>query len=123
MKLLNRTGAYGASVDLSPLETRALRAGVGEICFGFEVANFDARIGATREEARTLFKKLDRLRLDGQNVILLTRDEIQLLKHAHEQTLNELGAEEYATRTGVNFTDGQMIMNELLKLATALARS
>jgi hypothetical protein len=100
-----------------------LRAGVGEICFGFEVANFDARIGATREEARTLFKKLDRLRLDGQNVILLTRDEIQLLKHAHEQTLNELGAEEYATRTGVNFTDGQMNMNGLLKLATALARS
>jgi hypothetical protein len=123
MKLLNRTGVDGASVDLSPLETRALRAGVGEICFGFEVANFDARIGATREEARTLFKKLDRLRLDGQNVILLTRDEIQLLKHAHEQTLNELGAEEYATRTGVNFTDGQMNMNGLLKLATALARS
>ena len=123
MKLLNRAGVDGATVDLSPLETRGLRGGLGEICFGFEVADFNARIGATRDEARTLFEKLDRLSLDGQNVILLTREEIRLLKNAHEQTLNELGVEEYGTRTGVNFADGQVIMKGLLKLATALARS
>jgi hypothetical protein len=98
-------------------------AGWAKFALVFEVADFNARIGATRDEARTLFEKLDRLSLDGQNVILLTREEIRLLKNAHEQTLNELGVEEYGTGTGVNFADGQVIMKGLLKLATALARS
>lgn len=55
--------------------------------------------------------------------MVLTRAEIRLLKNAHEQTLSELGVEEYGTRTGVNFADGKVIMKGLLKLATALARS
>ena len=69
------------------------------------------------DQARNLFEKLDRLSLDRENVILLTWDEIQLLKNAHEQTLSELGSEEYATRTGVKFPAGQPLLNELLGLA------
>ena len=96
-----------------------MRAGLGEICFGSEVADFNARTRATQVEARTRFEKLDRLSLNRQDVILLTREEIRLLKNAHEQTLSELGVEEYGTRTGVNFADGQVMMKGLLKLATA----
>ena len=74
--------------------------------------DFNTRIGATRDQAAYLFQRLDRLSVDGQTLILLTREEMQLLKNAHKETLNELGAEEYATRTGVQFADGLAILEE-----------
>lgn len=86
--------------------------------------DFDARMGGTEREAEVLFRKMDREfqfhkknRLsDEQNKfhqINLTMKEIHLLKRAHEETLRELGEEEYHTRTGVEFTVGQNLLDEL----------
>ncbi len=82
---------------------------------------------STEREAELLFRKMDReLQFhkkkwlsDEQNKfhqISLTAKEIHLLKTAHEETLRELGEEEYHTRTGVEFTVGQNLLNELVHL-------
>lgn len=89
--------------------------------------DFDACMESTEREAELLFRKMDReLQFhkkkwlsDEQNKfhqISLTAKEIHLLKRAHEETLRELGEEEYHTRTGVEFTVGQNLLNELVHL-------
>jgi hypothetical protein len=98
---------YQAAVELSPTETLALRAALGEVCFGFHVPDFEIRMGNTENQAEQLFKKMDRLSNDRQDEINLTMKEIRLLKKAHEETLRELAAEEYETRTGVDFAFGR----------------
>jgi hypothetical protein len=104
-----------ATLELSPLETTALRAALGEVCYGFDIPDFEARIGSTEKEARQLFEKMDQLSGNQQNKTIVTMSEIRLLKRAHEATLRELGAEEYETRTGIDFAFGQNLLNELLR--------
>ncbi len=101
-----------ATVELNPMETTALRAALGEVCYGFDVPDFNLRMGTTESEARKLFEKMDQLSTDQPTSILLTMSEVHLLKKAHEETLNELGAEEYGTRTGVRFAFGQDLLKE-----------
>ena len=126
MKVLEKT-TEEIVLELNLDETRALRAGVGEVCYGFHVPDFDACMESTEREAELLFRKMDReLQFhkkkwlsDEQNKfhqISLTAKEIHLLKTAHEETLRELVEEEYHTRTGVEFTVGQNLLNELVHL-------
>jgi hypothetical protein len=100
------------TLKLSQTETLALRAALGEVCGGFYIPDFDVRMGGTKKQAEQLFDKMDQLSGNQQNEIVLTMDEIRLLKKAHEATLQELGAEEYETRTGINFAFGQNLLNE-----------
>lgn len=63
-----------AIVELSPLEIRALRAAIGEVCFGFDVPDFNVQMGRTKNEAQELFGKMDWLSSDRQNEIKLTHE-------------------------------------------------
>lgn len=59
MKVLEKT-TEEIVLELNLDETLALRAGVGEVCYGFHVSDFDARMGNTKGEAEVLFRKMDR---------------------------------------------------------------
>jgi len=107
---INQSGI--ATVQLDPVEARALRAALGEVCFGFTVPEFSRRIGGSEEDAQRLFARFDQLG-DQPATIVLTEREIRLLKNAHAATLKELGNEEYFTRTGVEFSCGQGVLAAL----------
>ena len=59
MKVLEKT-TEEIVLELNLDETRALRAGLGEVCGGFHVPDFDARMESTEREAELLFRKMDR---------------------------------------------------------------
>ncbi len=103
------------ALDLEPSEVRALRAALGEVCFGFRVEDFTARIGLAEEDARALFGRLDALGLDHRVTLAGTSGEFLAIRNAHAETLRELGAEEYSTRTGVDFEEGQALLRALDK--------
>jgi methylmalonyl-CoA epimerase len=103
----------GITIAMDSAEARALRAALGEICFGFAIPDFNARIGGSLEDARCLFVRFDSLG-DEPASIELTEQELRLLHNAHAATLDELGVEEYATRTGVEFSRGQAILASLV---------
>jgi hypothetical protein len=100
-------------VELNPMESRGLRAALGEVCFGFEVPHFSTVIGCTEDEARALFRKLDHFDLDQSNAITLSITELRAIRNAHVETLRTLGEQEFQTRVGVAFLEGQEIAQEL----------
>jgi hypothetical protein len=106
-------GAKEVSVELTAVESRALRAAVGEVCFGFRTENFERVIGCKEDHARGLFNRLNELDLDRPNKITITKEDLGVIKNAHAETFRELGAEEYSTRTGVALEDGRSLLEEL----------
>lgn len=114
MKVSTKTtsGLNQATLELSPRETTALRAALGEVCYGFDIPDFSARMGSTEKQAQQLFEKIDQLSGNQPSKAVLNMNEIRLLRKAHEATLQELGAEEYETRTGIDFAFGQNLLNE-----------
>jgi hypothetical protein len=86
---------------------------LAEVCFGFEVPDFERVIGCTPPFARQLFNRLDGLDLDDNNVVTIQINELRAIRNAHIETLRVLGAEEYQTRTGVPFIEGERIAREL----------
>jgi hypothetical protein len=112
-RVSNRAAVQVLTLDLEPSEVRALRAALGEVCFGFRVEDFTGRIGVTEGEARALFGRLDALGLGCNTTFGGTRGEILAIRNAHAETLRELGIEEYSTRTGVDFEEGQAQLRAL----------
>lgn len=111
----SRVNQGAATVALDSTEARALRAALGEICFGFAIPDFNGRVGGSREDANRLFARFDPLG-DKPASIELTKQELRLLHNAHGATLEELGVEEYAMRTGVEFSRGRVILASLVAL-------
>lgn len=107
---------------------------LNEVCHGFRVTNFSMRIGVSREEAARL---LDTVHAEGQRVwgeevwsdsslavgsarIKLALDEMLGIRNAISETLRELGVEEFETRVGVPFEDGQVILAKLDEFLRAM---
>jgi methylmalonyl-CoA epimerase len=111
----------GTTIAMDSAEARALRAALGEICGGFAIPDFNARIGGSLEDARSLFARFDPLG-DKPTSIELTEQELRLLHNAQAATLDELGVEEYATRTGVEFSRGRAILASLVGLETEMRK-
>jgi hypothetical protein len=107
---LNRSG--DVTLQLSPTESRALRGALGEVCFGFEVADFDGVVGCSQHEARALFERLDGLDLERNNRITIGIGDLRAMRNAHVETLRALGVEEFQTRVGVPFIEGERIARE-----------
>ena len=79
-----------AIVELSPLEIRALRAAIGEVCFGFDVPDFNVQMGSTKNEAQELFGKMDWLSSDRQNEIKVTRRHLREVSHVYLSEVTHL---------------------------------
>jgi methylmalonyl-CoA epimerase len=110
------------TIALDSAEARALRAALLEICHGFAIPDFNARIGGSQEDARRLFARFDPLG-DKPASIELTEHDLRLLHNAHAATLKELGNEEYFTRTGVEFSSGQAVLAGLDALLSLGSRA
>ncbi len=116
MRVIDELGKHADKrlhLVFDPDESRAVRAALGEILFGFSVEDFGAVIGTTQEHAKELFEKLNKLDLDQENQVLLTQTDVQVIRNAHSKTLAKLGPEEYTTRTGVALTSGQALAKQL----------
>ena len=119
MKLLGQSKDpqhHEVRIELDPAESRALRASLAEVSFGFHPKNFQVRTDMTKDQVRALFDKFDNFDLEKNNGITLSLDDLLIVKEAHEATLRELGPDEYSTRTGVEFGDGQQTLNQLMNL-------
>ncbi len=100
-------------VEIEPTETRALRAALAEVRFGFRLENFEVALGTTRDHAQILYERLDKLDLFQTNRIAVTPADFLVIKKAHDETLRELGLEEYHTRAGVDFAEGRALARQL----------
>ncbi len=113
MKLLHKSTINQVILELTPTEGRALRAALGEICYGFVIDDFEMVIGSTKDHACQLFNKLDNLDLDREEELSINEEDFSVLKKAHSKVLRELGVEEYSTRTGIAFKDGQTLLEQM----------
>lgn len=125
----------GSRIDLSPNELLCVNNVLNEVCHGFRVPDFLARIGVTRDEAIRL---LDKVHTVGKHVwgaqvwdasLAAERAQIDLadrdlitIRNALSETLRELGVEEFETRVGVSFEEGQARLKDLDSLMERMCR-
>lgn len=109
----NKSSGQPFAIELEANEVRALRAALGEVCFGFRLEEFTAHIGMGEERACMLFERLNGLDLNRRAVLPTTPEELLALRNAHAETLKELGVEEYSTRTGLDFQEGEALLRAL----------
>ncbi len=113
MKLLRNSTINQVVLELTPIEGRALRAALGEVCYGFVINDFEMVIGSTKDHVCRLFNKLNNLDLNRKEELSINEGDFPVLKNAHAEVLRELGVEEYSTRTGVTFKDGQTLLEQM----------
>jgi hypothetical protein len=111
MKLL--IGAARMELELSPGEVLLLSNVLNEVCSGFALQNFDARMGASEAQVRRTFEKMQSLSTQEKTRVPVTHEELSLLQNALTEALRELGADDFPIRTGVDFEVGEAVLREL----------
>ena len=91
-----------------------LQSALNEILNGFALDDFDSAIGRGKEDLHILLKYLRGLPRGVTIELGLTHT--IALRNALKETLRELGAEEFHSRTGYNSEDAQTILGELTDL-------
>ena len=84
---------------------------LNEVLNGFEIPDFEERIGMDREGLSNIEKRLRELR-DGEEVTL-NLGETRAFRNALFETVKELGVEEFQTRTGHDFDFGNVMIEKL----------
>lgn len=85
-----------------------------EVINGFVVNNFEQTIGVSKEELTAIAKKLRSKPESGD--FMIDRGQALILRNALAAALQELGLEEFQTRTGHDFQDGRRILRRLDEL-------
>lgn len=99
-------------LDLEPNEWDLLAWNIAnEVINGFKVGDFQQRVGVSEDGFKNIAKRLRSTSL-GKNAAIGTR-EAEALRNALALTLEELGVEEFSTRTGYEFDEGNLILQEL----------
>lgn len=100
-----------ATVELSRNEVDLLAWNVSnEVVNGFAVQDFNATVGASPEAFRSL---ANRLRSSEGGKATITSTEAAVFRNALALTLQELGEEEFHTRTGHSFEEGNAVLARL----------
>jgi hypothetical protein len=73
---------------------------LGEVCWGFPIDNFEKKIGVKKEIAEQLLKRLIREEKTGVIETHLSDAEVEILKRAFKEVVNEMEKEEFHTRIG-----------------------
>jgi hypothetical protein len=87
---------------------------LNEVLNGFDIPEFHRRIGMKKAELDDLFKHL--LALGDRDSVLLNISQTRALRNALFETIRELGAEEFHTRTGYDFGQGNASLKRLDQL-------
>jgi hypothetical protein len=107
MKCINRE-----QLQLEPDESELLIWNItNEVINGFKVVDFEKTIGASEESFKM---KANHLRAVSKSMpVVIDRQQAQIFCSALSVVLNELGIEEFQTRTGYDFEDGHLLLQEL----------
>jgi len=84
---------------------------LNEVCNGISVANFQAAIGMTRDEAAALLERVHVLEPDRSDVFLL--GEALAVRNALTAVLTELDPEEFHSRLGFTVEESRQMRNTL----------
>lgn len=85
-----------------------------EVINGFKVDNFERVIGTSEEQMKVIARNLRATPKKCSTSI--DHQQAQVLKNALAVVLQELGEDEFQTRTGCDFEDGQKILRALNSL-------
>jgi hypothetical protein len=88
---------------------------LNEILNGFKLENIDATIGA-EEKLMELLAYLNSLPEKAE--IPVDATQLLVFRNALRETLRELGVEEFHTRTGYDFDEGEAILLKISRLAS-----
>lgn len=95
-------------------EKDLLRNVLNEVLNGFAIQNFEQTIGISRSELERLFEYFnDR---SATQEMQLTRPQVSAVVNALRATLQELGSEEFQTRTGFDLAEGKIVLHRLTRL-------
>ena len=101
--------------------SRLFRNVLNEVINGFALDNLDAVIGMNRSELKQLSTHLKGLPNDVEIELNLTQT--KALRNALHETLRELGDEEFHTRTGFDFEEGEEALKHLDDLIRGTGKS
>ncbi|SEG45057.1 hypothetical protein SAMN05421819_2998 [Bryocella elongata] len=82
-----------------------------EVLNGFEVIDFESTIGISKDDFKSIVVSLRGLSKEAR--IMLDLKEVRLFRNALAVVLEELGIEEFDTRTGHSFEEGNAILGQL----------
>jgi hypothetical protein len=82
-----------------------------EVINGFKVGDFDRRIGTSFEDFKDIAIKLRAV--PAVEAAVLSLHEATVFKNALAITLEELGEDEFETRTGYSFEKGNLVLKSL----------
>ncbi len=95
-------------------ESGLLGSVLNEVLNGFSVPDFDQRIGMRRADLEGLFLRLRKV--GSPDAMALDVNQTRALRNALSETIKELGSEEFQTRTGYDFHQGNAFLKRLDQL-------
>ena len=87
---------------------------LNEVLNGFEIPEFDRKIGMKRGQLKELLKHLHTL--PSRDTVTLDVQQTYAFRNALSETIRELGAEEFHIRTGYDFDLGNAFLERLNQL-------
>jgi hypothetical protein len=96
---------------LNPLERRLLRSVLNEVLNGFDIPDFESKIGMEREDTAALLGHVKLL--NDIEAPILTPAQVRVFRNSLFETIRELGVEEFQTRTGFDLHYGHQILEKL----------
>jgi hypothetical protein len=87
---------------------------LNEVLNGFAVPEFDSRIGMKKADIEDLLKHLQTL--GAGDALTLDMGQTRAFRNALSETIRELGVEEFHTRTGYDFREGNACLKRLDQL-------
>ncbi len=86
---------------------------LGEICWGFQIENFEKKIGVKKEIAEALLEKLLKEEKTGVVEVFLTESDVNIIKRAFTEVSREIEKWEFPIRLGISLEEASQI--EILK--------
>ena len=88
-----------------------LRSVLNEVLNGFDVPEFDRRIGMKRAALEELLARLHNF--GSHDAMTLDTNQTRAFRNALFETIRELGVDEFHTRTGYDFSQGKAVLKKL----------
>jgi hypothetical protein len=108
MKWIDQT-----QLEIDPDESDLLVWSIpNEVINGFKVDRFQDRIGESEEQFKSASNRLRSLS-KTRGPVMLSAHEVEIFRNALALTLEELGVDEFSTRTGHEFDKGQLVLRGL----------
>lgn len=92
-------------------QDRAIINVLGEVCWGFQIDNFEEKIGAKKEIVEAFLKRLLREEKAGVVETHLNEFEVKILRKALSEVEKEIEEWEFETRIGIPLKNVKEITN------------